>query len=258
MNVVWKEFNDKKGYYISNYGQVKGLKGRILKTFINNSGYEAIKIGKNHYLIHRLVAFYFVDNPNNLDYVDHIDNNQRNNIASNLQWITNQDNVIKASNHIKNTKGHDIAYKARKVLSVKSLKPVKQIDLWGNTLAVFTSAKEAESKLYKNKASHINQVCNGQLALDNGYIWKYINKSDIKEVKNKLSVERKQQLIEIAQLHKSPVYGFDSKGILKRYYTTYDDALKQVDINKDTFRKLIQAKKLNYLGLRWVLVRRLD
>ena len=46
--------------------------------------------------VHRLVAMSLIENPFNLETVDHIDNNKNNNHPSNLQWITRSDNVKKA------------------------------------------------------------------------------------------------------------------------------------------------------------------
>lgn len=56
------------------------------------NGYLQIRFNKHHYLVHRLVAETFVDNPENKPFVDHIDRNRQNNNASNLQWATAEDN----------------------------------------------------------------------------------------------------------------------------------------------------------------------
>jgi len=45
--------------------------------------------------IHRLVAQHFLENPDNLSDVHHIDNNPHNNDLSNLQWLSHADNCAK-------------------------------------------------------------------------------------------------------------------------------------------------------------------
>lgn len=50
-------------------------------------------------LVHRLVAQAFLPNPNNFPEVDHIDDNPKNNKASNLQWVTRQQNMDKMYSH---------------------------------------------------------------------------------------------------------------------------------------------------------------
>lgn len=59
------------------------------------SGYFTLQsgTGKQVYL-HRLIAQTFVPNPENLPCVNHIDGNKHNNSTSNLEWVSQRDNVI--------------------------------------------------------------------------------------------------------------------------------------------------------------------
>jgi hypothetical protein len=45
---------------------------------------------------HRLVAEYFLDNPNNLPVVHHKDENKLNNHYTNLEWVTEKENSQKS------------------------------------------------------------------------------------------------------------------------------------------------------------------
>ena len=70
---------------------------RVLKQVSNNFGYKQYfltdGITYKWYKIHRLVATYFIDNPNNYKEVNHLDNNKSNNDHTNLQWCTHSQNI---------------------------------------------------------------------------------------------------------------------------------------------------------------------
>lgn len=103
---IWKPLKDYEGLYeISNMGRVRSLvkkgntKQQIKKTGIDvSTGYTNIQLTKNNKpltkRVHRLVAEAFVPNPNNKPVVNHIDGNKRNNLASNLEWMTYSENTL--------------------------------------------------------------------------------------------------------------------------------------------------------------------
>jgi hypothetical protein len=93
---MYVEINGYNGLYlIGNDGSVWNRR-KQLKTFIINSGYEAIilvKDGKRkHHLIHRLIAEHFVSNPENKKEVNHINGIKLKNNACNLEWCTSSEN----------------------------------------------------------------------------------------------------------------------------------------------------------------------
>lgn len=95
----WKQIPNLP-YEISSLGKIRNLQGKVLKTYIQNSGYEQIKINYQglhiHKSIHRLVAEAFMPNPLNKEYVNHIDGNKLNNTVDNLEWCTNSENILHA------------------------------------------------------------------------------------------------------------------------------------------------------------------
>lgn len=58
------------------------------------NAYMFVRCGQKHHRLHKLVARYFVPNPNPSDdqYVDHINGNKLDNRAANLRWCSNAEN----------------------------------------------------------------------------------------------------------------------------------------------------------------------
>lgn len=92
MTEVWKDIDGYEGkYQISNYGCVKSIQKNIfLKSMVATNGYLVACLWKDNkqkkFLIHRLVAQHFLDNPNNYIEVNHKDENKTNNHMNNLEW----------------------------------------------------------------------------------------------------------------------------------------------------------------------------
>lgn len=107
-------------YEISSLGEIRNNKKKILKTYINNSGYECIKLQKEaerkSFLVHRLVALCFYRNTN--DEVNHISGDKLNNIVSNLEWVNRSANT----QHGLRTGLYDSLYNLKNSLGKKHLK----------------------------------------------------------------------------------------------------------------------------------------
>ena len=78
------------GYYVSDTGRVYSEKRQRFLT----PGYQRVYLNRKRYLVHRLVAEAFVDNPDPARYnqVDHINHDRTDNRAANLRWTTGRRN----------------------------------------------------------------------------------------------------------------------------------------------------------------------
>lgn len=121
---IWKDVIGWEGLYsISNKGNFKrlsktikrsngvviNLKEKLIKGWKNDDGYINVELNINNkskkVQLSRLVAQSFVDNPENLPQVNHIDGNKTNNNYLNLEWVTSRENnchrVHKTKKHSK-------------------------------------------------------------------------------------------------------------------------------------------------------------
>jgi len=190
---IWKTIEKYEKYQISNYGRIRSLdsikkqrmlnhkmekemfvdvkhKGNILKGILRKGYYfitlynENEKTGKT-FKISRLVAEYFVNNPQNKPLVHHIDGNKLNNNSYNLKWVTDKEH---ATEH-KESNNHN-------------WKKVRLID---KNLIFDNSIKAAEyldnlyfknSKNIKLVAQNIRRVCQGTRNKSYKFRWEYYKK----------------------------------------------------------------------------------
>jgi len=163
-------------YEVSNLGNVRSLdriscdgrmfKGIILKFCNKGNGYNGLKLSKDGdvktFLIHKLVAIAFVENPCGYEQVNHMDEIKHNNFDFNLEWCTSKYNANYGT------------AQERKV--AKQSKEVWQYDTNNNLLKKFKSACEIQRQLgYSQQA--ICGCCNSKRKTHKGYIWIYAKDS---------------------------------------------------------------------------------
>jgi hypothetical protein len=87
----WLPCREFPAYEVSDAGRIRNIKTeRILRTYINEKGYEIVclrKDGRQHTVkVHRLVASAFCDQYYEGLDVTHVDRNRSHNHAHNLEW----------------------------------------------------------------------------------------------------------------------------------------------------------------------------
>jgi hypothetical protein len=166
---IWKEIPGyEERYLVSDEGEIYSLpkfvettksqhrKGKYLKPGKRgNEGhqYEFVILvdenGEKHRkAVHRLVALAFLENPDDLPEVNHIDENPLNNKVENLEWCDHQYNI-----------------------DYSKSKAVEQYDDNG-FVARYKSIAYA-SKVTGIKRSAINNALSGWSQTAGGYFWKY-------------------------------------------------------------------------------------
>lgn len=162
---LWKCTEDIYLYkvYVSNMGRVH-FQNR--KTFGGNKeGYKLVYLtlkngDQTNERVHRLVCNAFFG-PKDM-HVNHIDGNRSNNKLTNLEYVTQKDNV----RHAIQT-GLRVFEKNN-----KNSKSVQQLDLKGNLIKTFPSLAEAERQT-GNGAANISRACRSSERTCGGYKWKF-------------------------------------------------------------------------------------
>ena len=166
---IWKDVEGYEGQYqVSNKGRVKSLSRvasdgrrvaeRILKPHNNGRGYLIVilcKDGKHiNHRVHRLVANAFIDNPQNLPEVNHINENKEDNCVDNLEWCD---------------RSYNINYGTR---TLRTNKPVIGVSKDKKNYLYFNSIMDAE-RLGGFDQGHISECCRGKRKTEGGYTWMY-------------------------------------------------------------------------------------
>lgn len=177
MNEVWANIKGYDDYQVSNQGRIcsyKNNKRKILKGWIQNTGYLTISLNNKKYSVHRLVAETFIHKEKGKDYVNHIDGNKTNNNVSNLEWCTNAENI----QHAFRSGLMENAINQMKNKKIRA-KKINQYDLNGNYIKSFLGSVEAQNELRKLgisvNARNIRNVCQGKRNKAGGFIWRYAN-----------------------------------------------------------------------------------
>lgn len=175
----WRVISKFPNYSVSNLGNVMNTKtGRIMRLNIK-CGYSKVHLlnekERKSIFVHRLVATYFIENPENKPEVNHKNKNRIDNRVENLEWLTKPENL--------QHKSIGLVYKTNRN------KPILRIDISSrNILEKYESIDEAGIWVLNNgytKTSHngrnsIGNCLNGLSNSAYGFKWEYIKNDNLK------------------------------------------------------------------------------
>lgn len=159
----YKDYVPLKGfenlYLINKNGNIISLGNGIFNTRVKEiskcdcDGYLICNLSKNgktkQYYIHRLIAETFIPNPRNFPFVNHKDENKKNNTIENLEWCTAKYNVQYS-------------------LGI----PIKCYDFYTEETVIYPSAHECARNIKSNYKT-ILQHCENKQLVNNRYTVSY-------------------------------------------------------------------------------------
>lgn len=172
---IWKDIPGYEGIYMaSNMGRIKssiryhGKDSRILKQYSYKGGYNKVNLYKNKKAklinVHVAIAMTFLNHkPEGYNIVvDHIDGNNLNNKVSNLQLISQRENLSKDKKGSSKYTGVSWCKKRSKWLSsIKVYGKSKHLGFFNNELEAHEYYKKALEKIQSGCSSEIivKKVC---------------------------------------------------------------------------------------------------
>ncbi len=213
-NLLEQEINTNKKYYVSNLGRFKNSYGTIMENYkVNENGYIRVFIYNKTFALHRLVAFTFIENPENKEQVNHKDGNKLNNSVINLEWVTNKENQI---------------HKFQTGLGNNFTRCIKQYDLDGNLIKQYQSIALAAKELGISKGA-IQSVLLNKRKTAAGHIWRYLEDEN-PDFSEKITINKNRG---------RKVGQYDLEMNLLNIYECMSDAARKLNIHKNNIRGVI-------------------
>lgn len=178
----WKDIEGYEGVYqISSFGRVKSLprkwvkKESIRATYPNIDGYLIVCLSINQKRetrsVHRMVAKYFIPNPNNLPEVNHIKGVKTDCRVFMLEWSSKSNNMLHSYREL----GRKPPRSQVGVLGIlnKRAKKINQLDpITNKIINTFYGFHEAE-RITGISATKICAVARGSRNATGDYKWEY-------------------------------------------------------------------------------------
>lgn len=180
MGEKWWYIPGAPNYMISNMGRVWSEKTQhfLKHKKMDREGHMGVCLsveGRPHYhYIHRLMAEAFIDNPNKLPVVRHLNDVPDDNDLDNLAWGTQRENAYDA---LRNGKTFRAKPEVRARIALEQSKPILCVNLKTDERTIFTGQNEAARALGMQQAN-IWKVLNNQRPQTCGYYFEYLRKDE--------------------------------------------------------------------------------
>lgn len=158
-------------YSIKENGEITNNKsGKTMKAYINKGYYKVnlhVNGVKEVVLLHRMLGFAFIPNPENKKFMNHKDGNKLNNDLTNLEWVTQSENAKHAWDTGLNKTGRESIRKVGLSNKGKASHKTKKV-INTETGEIFESSKVIAEKT-GIKYPYINQLLNGKRSNNTPY-----------------------------------------------------------------------------------------
>lgn len=241
---IWKDVVGYEGLYkVSNKGNVRSL-GRVVRDSIgrvrnikprtmspsvkksggrDDIGYLEVRLtidkhNKRNFLVHRLVAESFLENPDNKPTVNHKDGDKHNNNLDNLEWATYSENNFHA---------YDNGLKSDNRVVVR-------LDEDDSIVGIYKSMHEADRQTGVDYRK-IHRLCNSYDNFDGEYYWDYIENFKVNKGQLYFAKTREDAIIPTRE---SESAGYDFYASVEATETELDGVVKE---------QLLEKGKVNFV-----------
>lgn len=242
---IWKDVVGYEGLYeVSNKGNVRSL-GRVVRDSIgrvrnikprtmspsvkksggrDDIGYLEVRLtidkhNKRNFLVHRLVAESFLENPDNKPTVNHKDGDKHNNNLDNLEWATYSENNFHA---------YDTGLKGDNRVVVR-------LDEDDSIVGIYKSMHEADRQTGVDYR-RIHKLCNSYDNFDGEFYWDYIENF---EVSNSTLYFAKVKPDAIIPSQETGSAGYDFYAHIEGIESEHEGVVRE---------QLLEKNKVNFVG----------
>lgn len=180
LNIERWKYNPTFELYVSNMGHIRNKSKADIAPKIMQNGYVVVYVygSLNKYmLLHRVVMLTWKPTPEaEMLTVDHLDHNKRNNALSNLEWVTEEENIRRSKeDYLVNSSlvGNDV------IVTEKKKEPTKKALVASDITGVGIRKEGSQNTLtvfHKNYKKEVVDFCNPLIGTINNFSTKNVRK----------------------------------------------------------------------------------